>query len=115
MTKNSKTEIKKNKILINTQRNCHFPIYAKKDIEKGKRYLKSSFKPGDPVLVFRKILGDKFSAHWADGFKVLHQSGPESFIITNGKSKLRANKTHLKYDTSILEEGCRNNKILQNS
>ena len=81
-------------------RDNHFEEYSKKHIEKGKIKLKESFIKGEKVLVFREVLGDKLASHWTDGFIIEDILGPETFIVTQGTRKLRANKIHLKKDTS---------------
>ena len=74
--------------------------YALKSIQKGKIELKSSLKAGDRVLIYKEPLKNKFSQKWWPGYTVKAIVQPSAYIVSDGKSELRLNKTHVKLDES---------------
>lgn len=60
---------------------------------------------GEKVLVFNPSLSNKLKEHWHDGFVVSGKFLPDTYIVQNGKSKLRLNKKHVKRDHSNLAKG----------
>ena len=95
-----KTNIIRDRAISRQTRDDHFPTYAERDIIKGKRQAKNDYQVGDKVLVFRKQLGDKLKSDWKAGFSILEKITTDAYIVTDGKSKIRANKIHLKHDAS---------------
>ena len=102
-----KTEIKCSKAAIIQARDDNFANYSRKYIEKGKRKAKDDFQEGDKVLLFREVLGNKLASHWTEGYTVEEILSSESYIVSKDGKRMRAHKTHLKRDTSVLEGECR--------
>lgn len=73
-----------------------FDKYAKKHIEKGVKAVGNNYTPGDKVLVFRQLLGDKLGTGWMDGFEVKGRVSKDSWLVYNGCKVLRVHKTHIK-------------------
>jgi transposase InsO family protein len=86
------------------ERDREFAQYAKKSIEKGKIQIKERLNINDPVLIFKKPLSQKFKENWKQGFKIVEFIEPDAYLVTDGKSRYRLNKSHLKLDTSRGEE-----------
>ena len=86
---------------IIAKRDKNFDEYFKKHIERGKIAPKQTFIIAENVLVFREVLGEKLVSHWTNGFTVEEILGPETYIVSQGSKKLRANKIYLKKDTSV--------------
>ena len=82
------------------ERDMRFNDYALKSIQKGKIELKSSLKAGDRVLIYKEPLKNKFSQKWWPGYTVKAIVQPSAYIVSDGKSELRLNKTHVKLDES---------------
>ncbi|KAF9760594.1 Retrovirus-related Pol polyprotein from transposon [Nosema granulosis] len=72
----------------------------RREIEKGKKRAKDTFRIGDRVLVYKKQLSDKIKAEWIPGYTILEKIEPDAYIVTKGTSKCRLNKSHLKPDGS---------------
>ena len=97
----NKIDIAKDRPKIITARDEHFQKYAEKHIIKGKISAKNDYKIGENVLVFRKQLGDKLKSDWLEGFMIIEKITPDAYIVSNGKTKIRANKVHMKRAASI--------------
>lgn len=81
-------------------RDMHFKDYATKAIENGKKTVEYNLQYGDPVLVYRKPLSDKFKENWIQGFMIKEKVHPEAYLVTDGNKEYRFNKAHVKLDTS---------------
>ena len=68
----------------------------KKEIEKGKRTVPYNLNINDPVLIYKNPPGNKIKAKWIPNFKIKERSLPDAYIVSNGKSHLKLNKTHVK-------------------
>jgi hypothetical protein len=90
-------------------RDAHFQSYATKDIVKGRRSVKEEFIPGDNVLIYKERLGDKLGSKWIQGFAIKNSIPPDAYLVTNGRSQLRLNKSHIKRDFSKGGGKCRSN------
>lgn len=86
--------------LLKERRDRNLIRYEERDIRKGKILIKQEFLTGDRVLVFREKLGEKLGSNWSGGFTITKKESPDSYIVTKGKTTLRANKRHLKLDVS---------------
>jgi hypothetical protein len=89
---------------MRNQRKISFESYQK-SIEKGKRTVYMNLKIGDPVLIFREPLKDKFAQNWWPGYKIKQIILPSAYLVTNGSSEYRLNKAHVKFDESERGKG----------
>ena len=96
-------DIEQNKIAVKQKRDDHFQEYSEKDIEKGKVLIKKQLQLGDPVLIYKEKLGDKLGSSWHPGFRITEKILPDAYLVTNGQSTLRLNKSHIRKDFSIGE------------
>jgi hypothetical protein len=87
------------------QRNLTFNNYAKKAIEKGKQTIPMNLKIGDPVLIYKEPLKDKFSQKWFSGYFIKEIIEPSSYMVTNHQSDYRLNKNQVKLDESKIRRG----------
>ena len=83
------------------KRDRHFQKYAEKSIEKGKKLIKYDLQAGDPVLVFRPHLKDKFKGNWIPGFEIKEKIFPDAYLTTDGTREYRFNKAHVKRNTAL--------------
>ena len=90
----------KNLISLRAKRDDNWKRYVKNNIQKGKVEIKNNLRIGDPVLVFREPLKNKFAEAWFPGYKIIKEISPDGFEIQKGSSRIRANKKHLKKDTT---------------
>jgi hypothetical protein len=81
-------------------RKKNFSNYATQGIEKGKIQAKYDLKIGDPVLIYKEPLKDKFSKKWWPGFVIKEIIEPAAYIVKNSKTEFRLNKAHVKLDES---------------
>ena len=75
-----------------------FNEYAKKNIEKGKIALKRNLKLGDPVLIFRPVLGNQMESKWMAGYRIKNLVGSDAYEVEKNNSTMRVNKKHIKLD-----------------
>ncbi|KAM0677906.1 hypothetical protein BDAP_001585 [Binucleata daphniae] len=79
--------------------------YAKNNIEKGKIECKLKFKVGDRCLIYKELLGNKMSTGWQNGYTVVEILENDSYVVSDGKIKLRLNKIHMTKEY-ISREAC---------
>ena len=80
------------------KKNLKFNEYAKKNIEKGKIALKRNLKLGDPVLIFRPVLGNQMESKWMAGYRIKNLVGSDAYEVEKNNSTMRVNKKHIKLD-----------------
>ena len=97
--------VRKSKEFLARVRDKSFKKYAKRYIEKGKVTLSNPLNIGDPVLIFREVLGDEFKSRWRPNFVIRKIILPDAFLVSNGRSFLRVNKSHVKFDHSKMARG----------
>lgn len=84
-------------------RDEHWKNYAPKSIIKGKKEVKSNLKVGDKVFIFHKPIKWKLSQNWFPGYEITERIEPDAYVVSNGKSKFRLNKKHVKPDLTLKE------------
>lgn len=85
--------------LVN-ERDANFDKY-KKAIVKGKIQIKTDFKVGDKVLVYKPNPVGKFSCNWEPGYTIEEVIKPDAYLVTRNQKRFRLNKKSVKLDTSI--------------
>ncbi|KAM0686668.1 hypothetical protein COBT_002104, partial [Conglomerata obtusa] len=70
--------------------------YTEKDIIKGKRKDKRSFRIRDEVLIYLDNREDKISSNWKDGYYIQDKLSDSSYLVTNGTQTYRLNKAYIK-------------------
>lgn len=81
---------------LSTERDRHWSNYSERNIIKGQKQLKNNFDVGESVMIFNQQMIGKLNKNWIQGYKVLGKIPPDAYIVSNGKSKLRLNKMHIR-------------------
>ncbi|KAI5148608.1 hypothetical protein ENBRE01_0423 [Enteropsectra breve] len=66
------------------------------EIVKGKIKIKEEFECDQAVLIMRDMPRAKLESKWEEGYTIVGKAGNDSYVVSNGKSKLTLNKAHIK-------------------